>query len=152
MKRAHPEGTRRLQPMTTAQTACVRTCFLIESSMTYKSAPTTATVQLVALRQLDRDTHALCDTLRQEAGRCWSDLVRAHIAARERHIWLAEADLNGLTKGGRYALHSQSIQFLAQQLLANLSTTRQNRAAGRTDAKYPYRAKPFQTVVWKGHA
>jgi putative transposase len=107
-------------------------------------------VQLVALHQLAPDTHALCDTLRREAGRCWSDLVQAHVAAREQGIWLAEADLNALTKGGRYALHSQSIQFLAQQLLANVATARQNRAAGMTDANYPYRAKAYQTVVWKG--
>jgi putative transposase len=117
--------------------------------MAYKTANTTATVQLVALRQLDPDTHALCDTLRREAG-CWSDLVQAHVAAREQGIWLAEADLNALTKGGRYALHSQSIQFLAQQLLANVATARQNRTAGMTDANYPYRAKAYQTVVWKG--
>jgi putative transposase len=120
--------------------------------MAYKTATTTATVQLVALHQLDPDTHALCDTLRREAGRCWSDLVQAHVAAREQGIWLAEADLNTLTKGGRYALHSQSVQFLAQQLLANVATTRQNRAVGMTDARYPYRAKAYQTVIWKGQA
>jgi putative transposase len=49
-------------------------------------------------------------------------------------------------------LHSQSVQFLAQQLLANVATARQNRAAGMTDANYPYRAKAYQTVVWKGQA
>jgi putative transposase len=120
--------------------------------MAYKTANTTATVQLVALRQLDPDTHALCDTLRREAGRCWSDLVQAHVAVREQGIWLAEADLNALTKGERYVLHSQSIQFLAQQLLANVATARQNRTAGMTDANYPYRTKAYQTVVWKGQA
>ena len=90
------------------------------------------------------------DTLRQEAGRCWSEMVQAHVAAREQGVWLAEADLNALTKGHRYALHSQSIQFLAQQLLANVATARQNRAAGKGDVNYPYRAKAYQTVVWKG--
>jgi len=118
--------------------------------MAYKTANTTATVQIVALRHLDPTTQALCDTLRREAGRCWTDLVQAHVAARQHGVWLAEADLNALTKGGRYALHSQSIQFLAQQLLANVATARQNRAAGATDAKYPFREKPYQTVAWKG--
>jgi len=120
--------------------------------MAYKTATTTVTVQLIALPQLEPATHALCDTLRQEAGRCWSDLVQAHVAAHEQGVWLAEADLNALTKGGRYALHSQSIQFLAQQLLANVATARENRAAGKSDAKYPYRTKAYQTVVWKGQA
>jgi len=118
--------------------------------MAYKTANTTATVQLVALRHLDPDTQALCDTLRREAGRCWSDLVQAHLAARSQGIWLTETDLNAQTKGGIYALHSQSVQFLAQQLLANLATTRQNRATGTNDAKYPYREKAYQTITWKG--
>ena len=61
--------------------------------MAYKTANTTATVQLVALRQLDPDTHALCDTLRQEAGRCWSEIVQAHVAAREQGVWLTEAEV-----------------------------------------------------------
>jgi putative transposase len=118
--------------------------------MAYKIANTTATVQIVALRRLDPATHAFCDTLRREAGRCWSDLVQAHVAAREHGVWLTEADLNALTRGGRYALHSQSVQFLAQQLLANVATARQNRAAGASDAKYPYREKAYQTITWKG--
>ncbi len=118
--------------------------------MAYKTATTTATVQLIALRGLAPDTHVLCDMLRREAGRCWSEMVQAHVVARAQSIWLSEADLNALTKGGRYALHSQSIQFLAQQLLANVASACQNRAAGMTDAKYPYREKLFQTVTWKG--
>jgi putative transposase len=134
------------------ETTCSSTHFLVQSGMAYKTANTTATVQLVALRQLDPDTHALCDTLRQEAGRCWSEIVQAHVAAREQGVWLTEADLNALTNGGRYALHSQSVQFLAQQLLANVASARQNRAAGASDAKYPYREKAYQTVVWKGQA
>jgi hypothetical protein len=107
-------------------------------------------VQLVALQHLDSGALALCDTLRREAGRCWSDLVQVHAAARSEGIWLSETDLNAQTKGGVYALHSQSVQFLAQQLLANVATTHQNRAAGDAQANYPHHEKPFQTVVWKG--
>ncbi len=117
--------------------------------MAYKTANTSATVQIVALRSIDLATHALCDTLRQEAGRCWTALVQAHVAARNQGIWLTEVDLNTLTRGGVYALHSQSIQFLAQQLLANVATTRQNRAAGDTRSQYPYHPKPYFTVTWK---
>jgi hypothetical protein len=102
--------------------------------MAYKTANTTATVQIVALRHLDLNAHALCDILRREAGRCWSDLVKAHATARSQGIWLSETDLNAQTKGGVYALHSQSVQFLTQQLLANVATARQNRAAGDTQA------------------
>ena len=118
--------------------------------MAYKTTTATNTVQIVTLRRLDTETLALCETLRREAGRCWTDLVQAHVAARARGTWLTEADLKGLTKGGRYALHSQSVQFLCEQLIANVDTTRQNRAAGASDAKYPYREKAYQTVIWKG--
>jgi len=118
--------------------------------MVYKTAATTNTTQIVALRTLTADTCALCETLRREAGRCWSDMLAAHVAARLQGTWLTEADLNMLTKGGVYALHSQSIQFLVQQLLANIATARQNRAAGDTEANYPHHPKPYFTVTWKG--
>ena len=112
----------------------------------------TQTVQIVALRHLPADTLALCETLRQEAGRCWTTIVQAHVAARAQGVWLTEDNLKQLTKGGVYALHSQSIQFLCEQLCANVDTARQNRAAGDAQANYPHRPKPYFTVTWKGQA
>jgi putative transposase len=125
--------------------------------MGYKASTTSYTVQLVALHDLPPATLALCQTLRQEAGRCWSDMLTAHVAAREADVWLTDADLRSLTKGGRYLLHSQSVQALGQQLLANVATTRALRAQERTSeqkptARYPHRAKPYQTVRWKEQA
>ena len=103
--------------------------------MAYKTSNTTCRVQLVAYRRLSAATAALCAALRQEAGRCWSDLVAAHLTARDQHQWLSDADLRTMTKGGTYALHSQSIQALGQQLLVNplrLSETWAWRRVGRT--------------------
>jgi putative transposase len=99
---------------------------------------------------------AHCEALRREAGRCWSDLVAAHVASRGGK-WLSERELKSLTKGGRYRLHSQSVQALAEKLIANVDTARTNRtqelAAGdEPTTRYPYREKPFQTVTWKGQA
>lgn len=125
--------------------------------MAYKTAPTSCRVQLVAYRRLSPAMTALCAALRQEAGRCWSDLVAAHCTARDQHQWLSDADLRAMTKGGIYALHSQSIQALGQQLLANVATAhelrQQERAAGGDPTtRYPYKPKAFSTVTWKDQA
>ena len=50
---------------------------------------------------------------------------------------------------GDYALHSQSIQALAQKLEANVQGTRERRSNGDMDIEYPYRPKEYQTVTWK---
>lgn len=114
------------------------------------------TVQLVPLRRLPAATLRLCEELRREAGRCWSELVALHVASREG-TWLSERELKALTKGGRFQLHSQSVQALAEKLIANVETARTNRkreqeALGEPVTRYPHRAKPFQTVSWKGQA
>lgn len=125
--------------------------------MTKRSTATPpCTVQLTTYRTLPAAVQAHCEELRREAGRCWTDLVAAHGASRGGP-WLTERDLNGLTKGGRYRLHSQSIQALVQKLLANVDTTRTLRrqeqaSGGEATTRYPYRPKAYQTVTWKGQA
>lgn len=62
-----------------------------------------------------------------------------------------------MTNGGIYRLHSQNIQALAENLVANVATARalrqQQVAQGVTiTARYPYKPKPFQTVTWKDRA
>lgn len=120
------------------------------------SAAAPCTVQLIPLRRLPAGVAAQCETLRREAGRCWSELVAVHVASRGG-AWLTERDLNAMSNGGRFRLHSQSIQALVQKLLANVDTARTNRkreqaAGGEPTTRYPYREKPFQTVTWKGQA
>ncbi len=129
----------------------------ILSAMGYKRTATTCTVQLVAYRNLSATTTALWETLRREAGRCWTDLVQAHLASRHAGTWLTDADLRALTKGGRYCLHSQSIQALAQRLLANVDTAgslRQQEQAvgGDIRTRFPYKPKAYTTVIWKDQA
>src|SRR5215831_908573 len=63
----------------------------ILSDMGYKTTATTCSVQLLALHNLPPATLALCQALRREAGRCWSDLLAAHRAARQQGIWLTDA-------------------------------------------------------------
>src|SRR5438105_2149724 len=81
--------------------------------MGYKMSGTTCVVRLVPLA-VNRDQAKQCAALRQEAGRCWSDMVAAYVASRSGQ-WLSANDLMQEFKGG-YALHSQSIQALAQKL------------------------------------
>jgi putative transposase len=117
--------------------------------MGYRSSHTNCLVHLILLRGLSAQQEILCLFLRQEAGRCWTDMLHAHIESRGGK-WLSSSDLKKPFKG-RYALHSQTIQALAEKLEANVDTARELR---KTDpnARYPYHPKQYQTVVWKESA
>ena len=65
---------------------------------------------------------AQCQALRAEAGRLWTALVTLHAHARAHGQWLSASDLEQATKGGQYALHSQSVQALCQKLAASVAT------------------------------
>jgi putative transposase len=125
--------------------------------MPYQQTATQCIVRLVMLRGLHPATRAQCQALRQEAGRLWTDLVTLHAQARAQGQWLSASDLEQATKGGQYALHSQSVQALCQKLVANVDTAgelrKQERAeTGRVQSEYPYHPKAYQTVVWKDQA
>ncbi|NJN17495.1 MAG: transposase [Oscillochloris sp.] len=82
--------------------------------------------------------------------------MAAHVCSRSG-AWLGERDLNALSSGGRFRLHSQSIQALVQKLLANVDTARTSRereqaTGGKPVTRYPYHEQPYQTVTWKGQA
>jgi putative transposase len=128
--------------------------------MPYRSAATQCVVRLIPLRRLSAATLARCAALRREAGRCWTDLVVAHQAARAQGRWLTVRELEQLGAAGgpdgSSALHSQTIQALAQKLDANLTTAtelrRREAVQGVVTTAYPYHPKPYQTVVWKDQA
>lgn len=80
-----------------------------------------------------------------------------HTQAREQGQWLSASELEQATKGGQYALHSQSVQALCQKFAANVATASELRKQelaeiGRIQAEYPHHAKPYQTVMWKDQA
>jgi len=114
--------------------------------MSYRTSTTNCVVRLLPLRNLNRQQNALCEALRREAGRCWSDMLQAHIESRGGK-WLSSVDLGKRFKR-QYALHSQTIQALAQKLEANVDTARKLRQSN-PDVRYPYRLKQYQTIVWK---
>jgi putative transposase len=121
--------------------------------MAYKTDKTNNVVRIVPLR-LNKRQEQQCEALRRETGRYWSDMVQAHLASRDGQ-WLTETDLETMFKG-RYALHSQTVQALAQKLDANVQTARESRQqeaqTGAVKARYPYKEKKYQTVLWKTQA
>lgn len=109
-------------------------------------------VRVISLRRLTAAQVEMCESLRREAGQCWSDMVMAHRASRERSTWLSENDLQKQF-ARRYSLHSQTVQALAQKLAANIQTAttsrKQEAATGEIHTKYPYKMPEYQTVIWK---
>jgi hypothetical protein len=110
--------------------------------MPYKQARTQCVVRILPLRGLSQSTLTRCQTLRQEAGRLWSDLVQLHADGRAISHWLGASDLEQATKGGQYALHSQTVQALCQKFAANVATASALRKqeveeTGQSQTKYP---------------
>jgi putative transposase len=127
--------------------------------MASRQTYTACVVRLVPLRPaaLSATTRAQCVALRAEAGRLWTELVRLHAEQRRQGRWLAAGDLEKATKGGQYALHSQSVQALCQKFAANVAAATAQRQqefaeTGHLQTEYPHHQKSYQTVVWKDQA
>ena len=123
--------------------------FIAEYQMGYRSTHTNCIVRIIPLRGLSAQQEALCLFLREEAGRCWTEMLNAHVESRGGK-WLSSVDLSRIFKG-QYALHSQTIQALAQKLEANVETANELRKSV-SESRYPYHPKKYQTVVWKASA
>ena len=81
------------------------------------------TVRIYQLKDLDQRTRARLRAAQLEAARVWMYCLERHRLARsERTRWPDRDDLQRETKGGQFALHSQSIQLVCQQFLANVET------------------------------
>lgn len=90
--------------------------------------------------------------VRAECARLWNRLVAIHRwHRRRRRPWPPETALKSHFKR-RFALHSQTVQALIEKFLANIETTRTNRAAGDRNARYPHRLKKYVTAIWKDQA
>jgi putative transposase len=121
--------------------------------MPHKQTATACVVHLIRLARLPESTRQQCLALCQEAGRIWTDLVQTHTQGRSQEIWLDAGDLEKVTKGGQYALGSQTVQALCQKFAANVDTAtalrKQEAAHGVITTQYPHHAKAYQTVIWK---
>jgi putative transposase len=87
----------------------------------------------------------------QEAARVWTVCRDLHLAARQQHRhWPERDDLQVATKG-QFALHSQTVQMICQQFLANVDATRELQKTNRR-IRYPYKHKRFFPLYWPAQA
>ena len=76
----------------------------------------------------------------------WTVCRDRHLAARQQHTrWPDRDELQQATKG-QFALHSQTVQMICHQFLANVDTARELRQTNRK-IRYPYKDKRFYPVV-----
>ena len=86
-----------------------------------------------------------------EAACVWTLCRDRHLAARQQHTrWPDRDDLQRATKGG-FALHSQTVQMICHQFLANVEATRERRLTNRR-IRYPYKDKRFFPLYWPAQA
>lgn len=91
-----------------------------------------------------------------EAARLWNDITAYHFLCRSvSEPWPSEAELRDETKGGRYALYSQTVQAIVARFCARVDAarTRRSREPGaRRWLRFPYRDKRFQPLAWPAQA
>lgn len=110
------------------------------------------TVQIYPLRSLSKTERLRLRAAQVEAARVWMYCVERHRQARQDHAkWPGRKELQEETKGGKYALHSQSIQMVTHQFLANVETIAELRKTD-TRHRYPHHPKKYLTVDWPAQA
>jgi putative transposase len=86
-----------------------------------------------------------------EAARVWMVCRDRHLAGRQQHTcWPDREDLQQATQG-HFALHSQTVQMICHQFLANVGATRELRKTNRK-IRYPYKDKHFFALYWPAQA
>ena len=110
------------------------------------------TVRIYPLRGLTTPERDRLKAATREAARVWMFCVEQHRAARLAHqSWPGRKELQEATKGGQYGLHSQSIQMITHQFLANVETIAKLRVTDKRH-RYPYHPKTYLTVEWPAQA
>jgi putative transposase len=104
---------------------------------------------------LGKHMQATIRDAQMEAGRCWTEITAFHADRRlKREKWPTRDDLQKLTKG-KYKLHSQTVQMICHQLLANVDATTERRRSepgSRRWLRYPYKEKRFFPLYWPEQA
>src|SRR5260370_37121985 len=109
-------------------------------------------IRIYRLKDLDRRTRERLKVAQMEAAGVWMDCAEWHRQARaEQRHWPHRDELQRRTKGGQYALHSQSIQMVCHQFLATVDTIQQLRQSNLRH-RYPYHPKKYMTVEWPAQA
>lgn len=87
-----------------------------------------------------------------ETARVYEQCIGLHAQARATHApWPKRQQLQEATKG-RYALHSQTIQMVCHEFLANVETACELRRGGDRRAQYPKRSAKYRPLMWPAQA
>jgi putative transposase len=109
-------------------------------------------VRIYRLKGLAPPTRERLRAAQMEAARVWNVCCQCHQDARLGHLpWPDRDALQQATKGGQFTLHSQSIQMVCHQFLANVETTRQLKPT-HPHMRYPYKPKQYMAVQWPAQA
>ena len=109
------------------------------------------TISIYLLPTLPSSLRRRLYAAQHEAARVWTLCRDLHLAARQQHTrWPDRGDLQQATKG-RFALHSQTVQMICHQFLANVETARELRKT-RRKIRYPYKDKRFFPLYWPAQA
>lgn len=81
----------------------------------------------------------------------WNDcvaLAKAYRLANDGQ-WISKSELEKATKGGKYQLHSQSIQAVVTDYTESRDSTKTKRKQGDKKANYPWKQKKYRTIEFK---
>ena len=109
-------------------------------------------VKIIRLKNLSSQAKNLIFEGQRESACLWNFCIETHKKAREaREKWPTKDHLQKLTKGKSYSLHSQSIQMVIAQFLANIDTACQIKKENKK-IRLPYKEKYFYPLMWPKQA
>lgn len=110
-------------------------------------------VRIVSLKGISPRQDALIREGQRKAAKVWTACRDLHLSARRNNQpWPGRNEYQAATKGGRFALHSQSIQQVFRAFDAAVDGARENRRNGRREIRYPYKDKRFLPLMWPAQA
>ncbi|CAL1242020.1 RNA-guided endonuclease InsQ/TnpB family protein [Candidatus Methylocalor cossyra] len=110
-------------------------------------------IRILSLKNISQRQAAVIRQGQMEAARAWTACRDLHLQARrEGKPWPGRSEFHQATKGGRFALHSQTIQQVFRVFDAAVQAARETRRNGRAEIRYPYRDKRFFPLLWPAQA
>jgi len=110
------------------------------------------TVKIIRLKNLSRTSKKLIYDGQKECARLWNLCCTTHLNARKNgEKWPIKEDLRKSSKGGKYNIHSQTIQMVIATFLANVDTALQVKKINKK-MRLPYREKIFYALMWPKQA
>src|SRR5215467_680658 len=109
------------------------------------------TVRIYRLAGMRLGYRARLREAQMEAARVWTLCRDIHLSARQQHTrWPDRDELQQATKG-QFALHSQTVQMICHQFLANVEAARELRQTNRK-IRYPYKDQRHYPLLWPAQA